>query len=99
MRWRLLVPMALIVGLLIAFVDSSPGWDDTGISAAAVFAGCGLLGAVCPARPWLWALLVGSWIPAFGIALHHNYESVMALAVALTGAYLGTLLRRTLRAA
>jgi len=96
---KLLVPLAIIAGLAIALVDSSPGWDDTGTSAAVVFASCSLLGAVYPARPWVWALLVGLWIPALGIALHQNYASLMALAVALAGAYLGTLVRRTLRPA
>lgn len=86
-KWRLLMPLALIVGLLIALVDSSPGWDDTGISAAAVFASCGILGALHPVRAWQWALAVGLWIPVLGIALHQNYESWMALAVALTGDY------------
>ncbi len=99
MPLKLLVPLAIFAGLAIALVDSSPGWDDTGISAAAVFASCSLLGAVYPARPWVWALLVGLWIPALGVALHQNYESLMSLAVALAGAYLGTLVRRTLRTA
>ena len=81
------MPLALIVGLLIALVDSSPGWDDTEISAAAVFASCGILGALHPVRAWQWSLAVGLWIPVLGIALHQNYESWMALAVALTGAY------------
>jgi hypothetical protein len=83
----------------IALVDSSPGWDDTGISAAAVFATCGLLCALNPTRLWLWPVLVGLWIPVLGIALHYNYESVMALAVALAGSCLGTLIRRILRPA
>lgn len=98
-KWRLLMPLALIVGLLIALVDSSPGWDDTGVSAAAVFASCGILGALHPARAWQWALAVGLWIPALSIALHQNYESWMALAVALAGAYVGKLMSRFISAA
>lgn len=31
-----LVPVALLLGLAIAYVDFSPGWDDTGVSAVAV---------------------------------------------------------------
>jgi hypothetical protein len=89
----------LILGLSIALVDSSPGWDDTGISAAAVFASCALLGALSPARPWLSALMVGLWIPALGVALHHNYGSVMAVAVALGGAYAGKLVTERVGAA
>lgn len=75
-------------------VDSSPGWDDTGVSAAVVFTSCEILGTVYPARAWQWALAVGLWIPALGIALHKNYESWAGLAVAFVGTYAGTLVRR-----
>jgi hypothetical protein len=89
MRWKFLMPLALVLGLLIALVDSSPNRDDTGITAAAVFGSCGILGALHPRRAWQWALAIGLWIPALGIALHQNYESWVALAVALVGAYAG----------
>lgn len=99
MRWKFLVPLALILGLLIALVDSSPGWDDTGVTAATVFVCCGLLGAVHPARPWLWALAVGVWIPTLGVIQDWNYASLLALAFALSGAYAGALASRSLGAA
>ena len=98
MRWKFLMPLALVLGLLIALVDSSPNWDDTGITAAAVFGSCGILGALYTRRAWQWALAVGFWIPALGIALHQNYESWAALAVALVGAYVGKLTRFALAA-
>ena len=63
------VLVALMLGALIALVDASPGWDDTGVSAAMSLAASGLLGAIHPARAWLWALAVGAWIPLSGIAL------------------------------
>ncbi len=69
MRWKFLMPLALVLGLLIALVDSSPGWDDTAVSAAAIFTSCGILGAIHPRRAWQWALAVGLWIPVLGIAL------------------------------
>jgi hypothetical protein len=93
-KWKVLMPLALILGLLIALVDSSPGWDDTGISATAVFTSCGILGAVHPRRAWQWALAVGLWLPELGIAVQGNYESWAALAVALMGAYAGKLVRK-----
>lgn len=97
MRRKLLMYLSLIVGLLIALVDASPGWDDTGISALAVASSCGFLGTVHPARDWQWALAVGLWIPALGIALHQNYESWAALVVAFVGAYAGALVGRLVR--
>ena len=91
--------MALIVGLalggVITYVDSSPGWDDTGVTAAAILASAALLGAIAPRRPWLLALAVGAWIPLVGIAVTRNYGSLLALLFAFAGAYAGMAIRRT----
>ena len=91
---RMLFVVALGLGLAIAYVDSRPNWDDTGITAAAILVSCGLLGALGPKQPWLWALAVGLWIPLFGIALSQNYGSLLALGVAFVGAYAGMALRK-----
>jgi hypothetical protein len=91
--WVVLI-LALGSGLLIAWVDSRPSWDDTGISAAAVFLACAMLGMVMPKRAWLWALLVGAWIPLIGIIAHHNFGSLLALVIAFAGAYLGYAARK-----
>jgi len=95
-RWLFMfVPLALALGLAITYVDSSPGWDDTGVSAAAVLSTSGLFGVLYPARPWLWALLVGVWIPALGIVREFNYASLLALVFSFAGAYAGAVVRRT----
>jgi hypothetical protein len=91
--WLLLLG-ALALGLLLAVVDSSPGWDDTGVSAAAVFAGAAAFGATRPARAWLWALAVGLWIPVLGIVVRGNAEALIALVPALLGAVAGAAARR-----
>jgi hypothetical protein len=49
-----------------------------------------------PNRPWLWALVIGSWIPVLGIASASNYGSLLALVFAFAGAYAGMALRKTL---
>jgi hypothetical protein len=85
MRWKFLRPLALVFGLLIALVDSSPGRDDTGITATAVFGSCGILGALHPRSAWQWALVIGLWTSVFDVALRQNYEAWAALAVALVG--------------
>jgi hypothetical protein len=90
---------ALTLGLGIALVDASPGWDDTGVSAAMLFAACFLLGVISPRCPWLWAVAVGGWIPALEIALRHdapNVGSLLALVVAVVGAYAGAGVRALL---
>ena len=92
MRKGLFAPLLLLaiaLGLLIAWVDSRPSWDDSGITAGVVFLTAAIFGALRPARAPLWALAVGIWIPLFGIILRQNFGSLLALAVALFGAFAG----------
>ena len=94
MYFVFLVLVALMFGMLILMVDSSPGWDDTGASAAMVLVASGLMGAIHPARAWVWALAVGSWVPLMGFALDpagFHAASVLALAFATAGTYVGPL--------
>jgi hypothetical protein len=91
--WLLLLG-ALALGLALALVDSSPGWDDTGMSAVAVLAAAAAFGAARPPRPWLWALAVGLWIPALGIILRHNPTALIALVPAFLGSFAGAGARR-----
>ncbi|MEP7188533.1 MAG: hypothetical protein ABI901_04980 [Roseiflexaceae bacterium] len=81
--------VALILGALIAWVDSRPTWDDTGITAGVLLLVCAGFGAIHPRLAWLWALALGAWIPLAGIVIAHNYSSLLALGIALIGAYLG----------
>lgn len=87
---------AIALGLLIAWVDSRPAWDDTGVTAGMVFLTAALFGALRPVHPWTWALSVGVWIPILGIVLHQNSASLLALAPAVVGAYAGALARRAI---
>jgi hypothetical protein len=96
---RILLILAIGFGLLTAYIDSRPNWDDTGLIALAMVAGCTLLSLAEPRYPWLWALAVGVWIPAFGIMQSHNYASLLALAFAFAGAYSGTAFREILKPA
>jgi hypothetical protein len=88
--------IALALGLVLAYVDSRPNWDDTGVMAAALLIGCGIFGALRPRTPWLWALAIGLWIPAIGIIRTQNYSALIALAIAFAGAYAGMGIRRAL---
>ena len=84
--------------MAIAYLDSRPTWDDTGITAGAVLIAAGILGALGPERPWLWALCVGGWIRLFEIVPGSNWTSLLALGIALIGAYGGMLVRRLVAA-
>jgi hypothetical protein len=90
---KVLLPIALGLGLLIAYVDSRPNWDDAGLTALALLASSGLCGVLAPRRPWVWALAVGIWIPLVGIASARNYGSLLAILFAFAGAYSGMVVR------
>jgi hypothetical protein len=90
---KLLLAIAVLGGLSFAYVDSRPTWDDTGILAGAILLTCGLLALIGFQRPWLLALVVGVWIPLYGIFISHNYGSILALIIAFIGAYGGWVFR------
>ncbi|MCA9978901.1 MAG: hypothetical protein KC413_24240 [Anaerolineales bacterium] len=94
-QWLLLLA-AVSVGVAITWLDQSPGWDDTGISAMLILLSSGLLGVISPKRPYLWALAVGLWIPVLGIIRQHNDGSLLALVIAFIGAYIGMAVRKLL---
>jgi hypothetical protein len=87
---------ALAVGLAIAWVDSRPTWDDTGISAAALFVASGLAAAL-GVRWWLAALLVaGPLVVAEWSGVGPGL--LLPPAIALIGGFVGALVRRSVRA-
>jgi hypothetical protein len=97
---RLLFFGAVALGLAIAYLDSRPTWDDTGITAFALLVSAGLLAIIAPKRPWMWVLAVGIWIPAHAILRRHSLGSLGMLAVLafpFAGAYAGMAARRMLR--
>ena len=94
MRFFFLLVASCAVGLMIAWIDSSPGWDDTGVTAGMVLIASAIVGALSPGRAWLWAFAVGSWIPVLGILRQHNYGSILALVLAFIGSYAGAFLRK-----
>jgi hypothetical protein len=97
---RVLFVVAVSLGMMIAYVDSRPTWDDTGITVfSLVFSGA-VLGAAGPQRPWLWALGVGVWIPAYQImgarSLATLGGALIIVAFPMVGAYCGLFCRRAL---
>jgi hypothetical protein len=101
LHWVLLAA-AIAMGLAIAWVDSRPHWDDTGITAGSLLLSAGLLGMIVPRRPWLWALGIGIWIPAHQFVKQPTLGSVLGgcviLAIPMAGAYAGMAVRRAVTA-
>ena len=96
-RRTLLVASAVLAGLAIALVDSSAGWDSTGITAGLLLLSAGTTAAAAGDRPWLWAILVGVPTPAIELAGSGNGGSILALAFAAGGAAIGWAIGRAAR--
>jgi len=89
-----LVPIALILGLGVAWMDSRPGFDATGITVVLLLTGALATAAVSGRRPWLWAMLVGAWTPIIEIGGGGGPASLAALVIAGVGATIGYLIAR-----
>ena len=89
--------VALAIGVAVALIDSSPGWDSTGITAGLLFLGAGAAAAIGRDRPWLWALLVGLPTPLLETVRDGNAGSWLALVFAALGAAVGWALGRSVR--
>lgn len=78
------------LGLGLGLVDTSPNWDDTGISAGVLVLLCLTFGAVRSAPAWAVALSIAAWIPLLNMAKSGNAESLMVLPIALLATYAGS---------
>jgi hypothetical protein len=94
--FKILLPLAIVLGLLFCYVDTRATWDDAGVMALAIATSAAFFAAIEPRRPWLWAVAVGLWIPLVEITLSHGFGSLIALAFAFAGAYVGSLGRHIL---
>jgi hypothetical protein len=96
-NYALILPAALLC-LVIAWVDSRPTWDDTGVTAFSMLLSGLIFGLIRPERPWQWALGIGIWICLHQILHHPTLSSLggslLILAFPMAGAYLGAFCRR-----
>lgn len=101
---KILLALAVVTGLFIAYVDSRPSWDDTGITVGAMLLSSGLISLLGYRRPWLIALAIGLWTPLYETYLSRNYNlpgailfPVFVLLFPLIGAYAGWAVRLGIR--
>lgn len=90
------VIFACTFGIAIAWIDSQPNCDDSGISVFMILAVSMLAGYMAKRKPWLIALAVGVWIPIYGIIFTQNFGSLLALLPGIIGAYTGWWIERIL---
>ena len=86
--------LSALTGFAIAWIDSQPNWDDTGITALMLVGAGVLFGFLSKEKPWFIALTVSIWIPILAVISTHNYGGFLALIPAFVGAYTGYILRR-----
>jgi len=83
--------MALIAGVVIAWWDTRPSWDDTGVTAGLLATSSGLA-AYAGVRPWLAAALVAG--PILVAELRPSAPGVLlAGAITFVAAFAGAALR------
>jgi hypothetical protein len=93
-RDGLLALVAAAIGLTLGYLDSRPSWDDTGITATLLVLTSAIVAGLSGHRPWLWALLIGIWIPLLEVSSAAGLASLSALAVSSLGAFGAYLLVR-----
>ncbi|MEA2675442.1 MAG: hypothetical protein QOI92_2634 [Chloroflexota bacterium] len=90
--------VAVVAGIAIAYVDSRPGWDSTGITAGllAVAALIAVLieGSGRAVRVAAIAVLVGIWIPIFEVAAPGTSGTLLAFVFSAVGAFVGWVIVR-----
>lgn len=90
--FRISLFLAILPGLMLAYIDSSPGWDDTGIEVFLLLAISGILSFTAKQKPWLVALAVSLWIPLSGMVFKGSFAGIVAFIPAFIGAYTGYLI-------
>mgnify|MGYP003332262029 CR=1 FL=1 len=98
MPWWLLT-LASLDGIAIAWLDSRPHWDDTGVTVGLLVLSAGFWSLFARRHTWAVALAVGIWIPAAAIFTHGDVRFLAILLFPLAGAYAGAGLKRAARAA
>jgi hypothetical protein len=94
MNQKVLLVVSIVVGLLVAVMDSLPKWDDTGITVLALIAGGGIIGYFVLKHPWLFALTFGIWIPLWGIITRHDLMMLIVLFFPFAGVFAGWAVRK-----
>ncbi len=91
---KLLLVIAAFFGILIAYVDSRPTWDDAGITAFALLVSAAIIGLFVQRRPWLYGIAIGVFIPVVAILRKHDFWMLAVMVIPLVGVYAGRASRR-----
>ncbi len=94
LKFLLTAIFSLAAGIIIFWIDSSTGWDDTGVTVGLILVSSIAAGFLYPRNMWLWALLIGIWLPLANIIKHGDIKFLVILLIPFAGAYAGGLVCR-----
>lgn len=83
-----------MTGLLIAWNDTRPYWDDTAISVFLIITSAALFAFLAGKKPWLIALAVGIWVPLFIFFGTYDFKIFLVLIPAFIGAYINFFIKK-----
>ena len=86
--------ISLVAGIAIGWMDSRPGWDDTGITVLSLLIASGVSAALAGRAPWLFAITTGIWVGVFELSGLAGGGPIAALAFSAVGATIGWLVGR-----
>jgi hypothetical protein len=84
--------VACAIGFVIAYIDSRPNWDDTGVTAGALFLVAAVCGAMRPRTFWISGLAIGLPVWGMNVIVRNNHGAILAVIVALIGAVVGAVI-------
>lgn len=94
------IVVAVLAGIGLAILDSQPGYDDTGVTAAglalAALVAVLIDGSGRLLRVAAIAVLVGIWIPILEIAEPASYGPLLSFVFSTVGAFVGWVIVRGL---
>ena len=84
---------ALVIGLFIAWMDTRPTWDDTGVTAGALLIGSGLAGFL--GLPFALAAAFVAGPLALIMVIQTSGVSIVVLLIGIAGGFMGRVLGNT----
>jgi len=94
-RFATALAVSVVAGIAIGWMDSRPGYDDTGVTAVALVVAASVASFTAGRTPWLWALTTGIWVPLLELpATTSTGGPLLALAFAGGGAAIGSFVTR-----
>jgi hypothetical protein len=90
--WILII-ISIIIGIFIGWIDSSPHWNDTGITIGLILVTSFILGLLSKNKIWLLALIIGMCITSLNFIVSYKIDSSVSILFSLFGAYSGVSLK------